>query len=191
MPKGKLVTPKTYFVGATAVNFDELQRYLEDTDQTEFWDVMQMAASEGLSGGEILVSYYAKLCYSALTTKKNENISQVRNIHDNLIGTIKSGHGCYDIETEVLTADGWKFWPYVTMEDRLATRTYGGVLEYHRPVRLINFVHKGRMYQRSGQRDRLRRQPSVATQPDRAPHIPARRVGDPTDIQPDRLPGAE
>lgn len=146
MSKGILVQPKTYFVGATSVNYNELRRYLEDTDQMEFWEAIQQAKGEGLSDGEVLVSYYAKLCYSALTTKKNENISQVRNIHDNLIGTIKSGHGCYDIETEVLTADGWKFWPDVTMEDRLATRTYGGVLEYHRPVRLINFVHKGRMY---------------------------------------------
>lgn len=146
MPKGQLVQPQTYFVGATAVDFDELQRYLKDTDQLEFWDAILAAKAEGLSDGEILISYYAKLCYAALTTRKNENISQVRNIHDNLIGTIKSGHGCYDIETEVLTADGWKFWPDVTMEDRLATRTDGGVLEYHRPVRLINFVHKGRMY---------------------------------------------
>ena len=93
MPKGKLVTPETYFVGATAANFDELRRYLEDTDQTEFWDAMGNAQVEGLSDGEILISYYAKLCYAALTTKKNENISRVRNIHDNLIGTIASGHG--------------------------------------------------------------------------------------------------
>ena len=59
----------------------------------QFWEAIQQAKGEGLSDGEVLVSYYAKLCYSALTTKKNENISQVRNIHDNLIGTIKSGHG--------------------------------------------------------------------------------------------------
>lgn len=92
MPKGKLVQPKTYFVGATAANFNELQRYLEDTDQAEFLDAIVHAKSAGLSDGEVLVSYYAKLCYSALTTRKNENISRVRNIHDNLIGTIKSGH---------------------------------------------------------------------------------------------------
>ena len=93
MPKGKLVTPLTYFVGATAVNFAELQRYLLDTDQAEFLDAVTQAKNEGLSDGEILVSYYAKLCYAALTTRKNENISKVRNISDNLEGTIKSGHG--------------------------------------------------------------------------------------------------
>ena len=63
----------------------------------EFWDAIQKAKEEGLSDGEILISYYAKLCYAALTTKKNENISKVRNIHDNLIGVIASGHGsCWE-----------------------------------------------------------------------------------------------
>jgi thymidylate synthase (FAD) len=93
MPKGKLLTPETYFMGATAVNFGELQRYLHDTDQAEFMDAIAQAKTEGLSDGEVLVSYYAKLCYAALTTRKNENISRVRNIQDNLEGTIKSGHG--------------------------------------------------------------------------------------------------
>ena len=92
MPKGTLVTPKTYFLGCTVIDFNELRRYLEDTDQLEFWDAISLAKKEGLSEGEILISFYAKLCYSALTTKKNENISRVRDIYDNLLGTIKSGH---------------------------------------------------------------------------------------------------
>lgn len=146
MPKGKFVTPETYFVGATAANFDELLRYLEDTDQMEFWQAIQDAKAEGLSDGEVLVSYYAKLCYAALTTKKNENISQVRNIHDNLIGTIKSGHGCYDALTEVLTADGWKFWPDVVETDRLMTLdTKAGVCRFQLPKRLVGYEHSGRM----------------------------------------------
>lgn len=93
MPKGQLLQPKTYFVGATTVDFAELGRYLEDTDQLEFLDAIQQAQADGLSDGEILVSYYAKLCYSALTTKKNENISRIRDIAANLEGTILSGHG--------------------------------------------------------------------------------------------------
>lgn len=97
MPKGKLVTPQTYFVGATAADFDELFRYLKDTDQVEFMEAIADAKSQGLSDGEILISYYAKLCYAALTTKKNENISRVRDIHDNLIGVIASMHGsCWE-----------------------------------------------------------------------------------------------
>jgi thymidylate synthase (FAD) len=92
-PKLNFVTPETYFVGATAINFSELHRYLRDTDQEEFRAVVNAALDEGLSDGEILVSFYAKLCYAALTTKKNDNISRVRDIYANLIGTIKSGHG--------------------------------------------------------------------------------------------------
>jgi thymidylate synthase (FAD) len=93
MPKGTLVTPKTYFVGYTSANYPEILRYLRDTDQSEFADAIEQAHQEGLSDGEILVSMYAKLCYSALTTRKNENISRVRDIYANLLGTIESGHG--------------------------------------------------------------------------------------------------
>lgn len=91
-PKGALVLPETYFVGATAANFDELSRYLRDTGQAEFEEAITDAKAQGLSDGEILVSFYAKLCYAALTTKKNGNISRVRDIHDNLIGVIASKH---------------------------------------------------------------------------------------------------
>jgi thymidylate synthase (FAD) len=93
MPKGTLVQPKTYFVGATTLDRQEVYRYLWDTDQVEFGEAMTQAHDEGLSDGEILCSMYAKLCYSALTTRKNENISRVRDIHANLLGTIESGHG--------------------------------------------------------------------------------------------------
>ncbi len=93
MPKGQILQPKTYFVGATSVNGDELVRYLRDTDQEEFLASIQQAQNEGLSEGEILCSFYAKLCYAALTTKKNENISKVRDIRSNIEGTILSGHG--------------------------------------------------------------------------------------------------
>lgn len=92
MPKGTLVTPKTYFVGSTALHLEEVLRYLNDTDQVEFTEAMTLAHEEGLSDGEILCSMYAKLCYSALTTKKNENISKVRDIYANILGTVESGH---------------------------------------------------------------------------------------------------
>lgn len=92
-PKGQLLEPKTYFLGATAVNLEELIRYLHDTDQREFVDSILQARNEGLSDGEILCSFYAKLCYAALTTRKNENITKVRDIRSNIEGTILSGHG--------------------------------------------------------------------------------------------------
>jgi thymidylate synthase (FAD) len=89
----KLVKPETYWTGTTVINVDELYRYLKDTDQESFIEEIKQAKSEGLSDGEILCSFYAKACYAALTTEKNKNISRVRGIHDNVKGTIKSGHG--------------------------------------------------------------------------------------------------
>lgn len=88
----KIVKPKTYFIGHTSINRQQIEEYLIDTDQEEFLGVINEAYSKGLSDGEVLCSFYAKMCYAALTTKKNKNISRVRDIFNNLIGTIKSGH---------------------------------------------------------------------------------------------------
>lgn len=89
----KLTTPKTYFVGSTSLHYDDIIQYLQDTDQSEFIEEIDQAKKEGLSDGEILCSFYAKMCYSALTTKKNKNISKVRGIYDNILGTVSSQHG--------------------------------------------------------------------------------------------------
>jgi thymidylate synthase (FAD) len=87
------VLPKTYFLGYTQTNLPELKRYLEDTDQLVFLEEIQQAEGEGLSAGEILCSFYAKLCYSSLSLGKNKNITRIRAIRDNILATIDSGHG--------------------------------------------------------------------------------------------------
>ncbi len=46
-----------------------------------------------MDDGEILCSFYAKACYASLTTKKNKNISKVRDIASNIEGILNSGHG--------------------------------------------------------------------------------------------------
>lgn len=89
----KLVEPTTYFIGATSVDVESIKQYLHDTDQFSFFEEICEAQKGGLNGGEILCSFFAKACYAALTTEKNKNISRVRSIHDNVLGTIKSGHG--------------------------------------------------------------------------------------------------
>jgi thymidylate synthase (FAD) len=93
MKNKNFVIPKTYFIGATSLNIDNLIQYLTDTDQFEFVDEINQSIKEGLNEGEILCSFYAKLCYASLTNKKNKNISKVRAIHDNIISTIDSQHG--------------------------------------------------------------------------------------------------
>ncbi len=57
------------------------------------------------------------------------------------------GHGCYDAETDVLTLTGWKAWPDITEQDRLATLNHQtGLVEYHNPTGLIRYMYTGRMY---------------------------------------------
>lgn len=82
-------TPQTYLVGYTQINFEGLKTYLTESNQLAFLDELE---EYGYSP-EALCSFYAKLCYKSLTIGKNENISKTRSIEDNIIGTIKSGHG--------------------------------------------------------------------------------------------------
>jgi phosphoribosylamine-glycine ligase len=52
--------------------------------------------------------------------------------------------GCYSSDSEVLTETGWKLWPAVTMEDKLATLVNGNVVFEH-PTQVVNFPFKGNM----------------------------------------------
>lgn len=45
------------------------------------------------------------------------------------------GVNCYSEDTEVLTKDGWKFWPDVTQDDEICTLRDGGV-HFEKPSRL-------------------------------------------------------
>lgn len=89
----RFVTPETYFVGFTEMNEPEVLRFLEDSGNIEFWQSVQDARAKGISSAEILCSLFAKLCYRALTTKHNSNLTRVRDIEDNLKGTFDHGHG--------------------------------------------------------------------------------------------------
>ena len=90
---GKLVQPETYFVGATGINFAGLTEYLLASGNDDFLDSITAAREAGLSEGEILVSFYAKLCYASLSVGHNKNISRVRDIPDNLRACWDQGHG--------------------------------------------------------------------------------------------------
>lgn len=88
----KFVEPKTYLTGVTGISFG-LERYLYESGNEEFLKDIAQAKSEGLSDGEILCSFYAKLCYKSLTLGHNLNVSRIRDIHSNLEGCFDSGHG--------------------------------------------------------------------------------------------------
>lgn len=93
MENKNFVKPKTYFIGYTVVDFNQLTEYLRDTEQLEFLEEIADALKEGLDPGEILCSFYAKACYASLTNKKNKNITKTRSIYDNIVGILDSGHG--------------------------------------------------------------------------------------------------
>lgn len=90
---GKLVSPDVYYIGATTIDMDGLASYLRASGNDDFYKSMVAAREEGLSDGEILVSFYAKLCYASLTLGKNANITRVRDIPDNLRACWDQGHG--------------------------------------------------------------------------------------------------
>jgi thymidylate synthase (FAD) len=90
---GKLVTPRVYFIGCTTIDREGLHAYLCDSGNGEFLATVEAAREAGLSDGEILTSFYAKLCYASLTVGHNDNITRVRDIPDNLRACWDQGHG--------------------------------------------------------------------------------------------------
>lgn len=90
---GKLVSPNVYWVGYTQIHDHEIMRFLKDSGNEDFWRSIQAARNAGLTGAEILCSMFAKLCYRSLTLGKNENLTRVRDIRDNITGCFNTGHG--------------------------------------------------------------------------------------------------
>jgi len=88
-----MMRPRTFLVGVTQPDFVGLQAYLDHTDQSEFMFEISEYLAERPGDPLCLVSFYAKLCYKSLVEGKNANVTRVRSIEDNLIATIKSGHG--------------------------------------------------------------------------------------------------
>ena len=87
------VTPKTFLIGCPAIIEDGLREYLVYSGNEDFWTSIEEARKIGLSDGEILCSFYAKLCYKSLTLGKNANVTRIRDISDNLESVIDVKHG--------------------------------------------------------------------------------------------------
>lgn len=90
---GSLVTPKVYLVGQTTLDKSEVLRYLRDSGNEDFAASMADAELAGLSGGEIMCSLFAKLCYKSLSLGHNPNVTRVRDIADNIKNCFSVGHG--------------------------------------------------------------------------------------------------
>lgn len=89
----RIVEPRVFLVGQTAINIPGLTAYLEKTNNLEFLATIDEARADGLGDMEILSSFFAKLCYRSLTLGKNDNVTRMRSIRQNIMRTIEEGHG--------------------------------------------------------------------------------------------------
>jgi phosphoribosylamine-glycine ligase len=60
------------------------------------------------------------------------------------IGVNTGEMGCYDSESEVLTDSGWKYWPQVTLQDKIATLVEGHTV-FAYPSEVVQFDYSGPM----------------------------------------------
>ena len=90
---------------------------------------------------ETLVTFAGRSCYESWHRPRPETYRD----KDYIERTIFEQHHCYDADTDVLTADGWKRWADVTNEDKFATLTSAGIIEYHQPSEIIAKPYKGKM----------------------------------------------
>lgn len=85
------VVPRTFLVGVTQPDLDGIDEFLAATGNEDFMTPFREAVNE--HGPVCLCSMYAKMCYRSLTVGKNANVRAVRDIEDNVIGTLSQGHG--------------------------------------------------------------------------------------------------
>ena len=81
-----LVSPKVYLIAKPTIHQAGLMQFLSDTGNEEFMDAL--TGTDAMD----LCSFFAKLCYKSLTLGKNANISRIRDIRDNFISIIETGH---------------------------------------------------------------------------------------------------
>lgn len=141
-----LAAPGLVLLAQPHTERDLLRPFLDGFGE-KFEDYLLDPDRGSLTDSEALAKTAGQLCYLSFGTQRTPD-ARADDYFDHIR---ESRHGCYDLETEVLTADGWKTWPDVTETDRLATRTASGTIEYHSPLRLIRYTHKGRMYRVEGQ----------------------------------------
>jgi thymidylate synthase (FAD) len=128
-----ITAPSVYLVGTQTVDDAALNSFLSDHGVS--WE------SDSEVAGEVLTETAGRVCYMSFAKPRpGGNAAYLQHIKE-------VGHGCYDAETEVLTADGWKAWPDVTMADQFATIDPATrAITYQSPTRLVRFAHRGMMY---------------------------------------------
>jgi thymidylate synthase ThyX len=171
----KSVQPEVFLVARPEIDYDQMAAYLSEVGG-ESW-------LEKLDRGDLdndalnLAEFAGRLCYRSWEPGLNPNVVRVRTDQDKYLQNIlASAHGsvlehvsfsfvlhnvsrvcCYDDETEVLTAEGWKPWPKVDGSEVFGTlNPITGELEYQQATEVFHADYKGSMYRvRSEQVDLL------------------------------------
>ena len=164
---GQFVTPQVYLIGYTGIDWPEFKAYLSDSGNMDFIGSVESAVGQGLHLGEILCSFYAKLCYASLTLGKNDNVTKIRDIPNNLQSCLSVGHSsilehtqlnfvvrncsrvfCYHPDTEIFSArNGWVRLTAIhpddivlTLDPRTRKARWSPVLSMH------EFDYEGKLY---------------------------------------------
>jgi thymidylate synthase ThyX len=162
----KRVQPKVFLVGYSGIDMEGLKEYLAYTGQEDFLRAVQEARSLGLNDGDILSSFYAKLCYQTLVPGRNDNVQEVRDIARNVRATLLQGHGsvfehfslnfvvtdcsrvyCYHPDAEVMAEDGWRRVSQLRAGDVVLTLDPDTRLAHWRPVLSMHvFPYEGSLH---------------------------------------------
>jgi thymidylate synthase ThyX len=170
----KSVQPEVFLVARPEIDYQAMAGYLRQVGG-ESW--LERLDRGDLDDAENLAEFAGKICYRAWEPGLNPNVRRVRTDHQKYLENIlSSAHGsvlehasfsfvlhnvsrvcCYDDDTEVLTAHGWKPWPKVDGTEVFGTlnpRT--GELEYQEALEVFHASYAGPMYRvRSEQVDLL------------------------------------
>jgi thymidylate synthase (FAD) len=94
---------------------------------------------DGVMADDLSVANAARVSFARRKTELDES-------DEGLIRFLmRDRHGCYDDNTDVLTDQGWVSWPRVTGEERFATLSHSGRLEYQPALRMVRKERKGSM----------------------------------------------
>jgi thymidylate synthase ThyX len=170
-------TPTVHLIARPSLNLEGMRAYLADVGG-ESWLERRLEESDGSpNAGELLIEFGGRACYRSWEPGLNPNVTRVRTDQREYFENIlRSAHGsvlehasysfalrnvsrvfCYDDETEVLTAGGWKCWPDVDGTEMFATlNPVTDRLEYQTADERFEGDYEGPMYRvRSEQIDLL------------------------------------
>ncbi len=88
-----MLEPQTFLIGYTTMDLEGMKAYLKASGNDDFMQALVASMATDVSLGEALCSFYAKLCYSALSLGKNANITRTRDIEANIQACFNQGHG--------------------------------------------------------------------------------------------------